>query len=711
MNPIYFLNDKVIGEIVFLNSISLLKLFLVSYVLFYFIPKKLFPQPKTSSQIEVIIINIIYMVAYIEIFVTFFIFFRIFSIPIFLVLLVATKLLFIKFYDKKNPFEFLNKLKIDIMINILDILDNPKQFYKSYIQKQKEKIIQIQTKITFFRVLKFLLYMGVIIYIFINSMSSGLQTLSYRIADTAQFVDWVNHLERNILYSDTQIGADFYGISILIFFISTFTNIDTIILFSIYPALLFLVLYLSIYFVLKDFTKSDFVALFGIMVYGFFFMSPLSLYLLGDIIKTANPIVEHFFNFSFYIPTKEQLLQDLTYFSFEAYQRYSTGMAYEHASIFVLLNAYFLIKFVEFKQNKYLILYTLTLFLVFTFHGGGAIPLLVISILIAINSILFFKLDKNILKKGILAVVVATIFGNLWVFSILKYGIPRDFGAAAPFLDKWLHTKSYVENIIESGIFDVSFIAINKVHCFLFFLLVINFIIAFFKKNRFLNTSFLLIIVGVFILYFGPTFGFPNLVNFLRLSEYYFFAITLLFSITFYHIYKFLPKIVILAILYIIFIFSILAIPKWFNSKEVDMLINKTEWSEIPKFILKINKTNLRYTWTFVSYVQDYSKVKNKAYHINSAEFLLKYSPLDKYLKIPTQKVFIAVEDFVNPYMGMNEWYYRWRSKIQNNLKAWIATYSANHNNIKIIYRSKLVTIYEIDNQKYINYLKNKERK
>jgi len=710
MNPIYFVDETIIHKIIFQNSFSLIKLLLVTYILFYYLPKKIFPQPKTAFQIEIIVINMVYMISYIEIFVTLFVFLRVFSIPIFLILLVATKFFFIKFYDKKDPFEILANIKTSFMIQILDILDNPKLFYKKFIESSKNKILSFQKKITFYNVLRFIFYLGVISYIFVETMTRGLESVSYSIADTAQFVDWVTHLQQNILYDKNQAGADMYGISILIFYIYTFTNIDVIILFSIYPSLLFLALYLSIFYVLRDFTKSNFVAIFGIMFHGIILMSPLALDILGGIVQTDHPLINYFGAFSYYIPSKEQL-HSLVYFPLESYYRYATGMAYEHASVFVLLNAYFLIKLLQYKTNKYLILYTLTLLLVFTFHGGGAIPLAVISILIALNGALFLKIDKSLFKKGVLAVLLATIIGNLWMFSMLKYGIPEDFGAAAPFLDKLLSTKQYTQSIVKMGLFDTAFIAINKVHYFLMALFVFNLILFLFKKEKFVNLSFLMIILGIFIIYFGPTFGFPNVASFLRLGEYFFFAVTLLVSITFYYIYKILPKVLILSLLYFLLIFSILAVPKWINNTAIQVLINKTEWTSIPEFIVKINQTNLKYSWSFVSYVQDYTKVKNKGYHINVDDFLLQYSPLDKYLKIATQKVFIAVEGFTNPYKGLNEWYYRWRYRIQSNLKAWILTYAMNHNNIKIAYRSKLVTIYEIDNQEYIDYLADKRKK
>lgn len=709
MTPLYLVDFSIIDDIILQNTINLFKLLILSILVFYILPIKLFPQPIKKLSIEKIVVNFIFMVSFIELFVPALVFLKIFSIPMFLVLLVLTKLFFIHFFYKIGIYNYFEEKKSSFMVVILDFLDEPRLFYISFSEYMKQKAIDFQTHITFHNVARFFIYSSVFIYIIIGLSLRGLESLSDPLPDTAQFIDWVAHLQKNVLFSDGQTGADFYGIAILIFFINIFTNIEPLILFSVYPVLLILALYFSIFFVIKDFTKSGYVAIFGVMIHGILLMSPLVGHILGTIATTLNPQIFHIFGLSFYTPTQEEILSAVE-FEFESYQRYISAMAYEHASVFVLLNSYFLIKIFQLKKDIYFILYALTLFLVFTFHGGGAIPLIVVSILIAFNAILFRQIDFKILKKGLSAILVASILGNLWILSVVKYGIPDDFGAAAPFLDKFFHTKQNIVATIEKGFSNTSFIIINDFHYILFSIFVFSFIFALFSKDRFFKISFLLIPLGIFIIYFGPTAGLPTVASFLRLSEYLLISVTLLFSYVFYLFYTKIPKLVILIIIYIIFFFSILAIPKWMGSQRDIQLLNFNEWTSIPESIVKIDKINQKFTWTFISYVQDYPKMKDKSYHINTEDFLFKYSPISKFLEIPTKKVFIVVEDFSNPYMGLNEWFYRWKYLIENDLKSWIANYTLAHDNIKIFYRTKLITVYEIDNQEYMNYLEEKAR-
>jgi len=155
----------------------------------------------------------------------------------------------------------------------------------------------------------------------------------------------------------------------------------------------------------------------------------------------------------------------------------------------------------------------------------------------------------------------------------------------------------------------------------------------------------------------------------------------------------------------------VLAMPRWIDTKYFWKNINQTQYTSIPEIILKINKENRPYTWTGVAYIQSYGKMLNKGFHVNTQNFLLKYNPSEEFVQIPTQKVFIFVENFPNAYKGMNEWHYRWRRQIQENLKTWVTIYKMHHSKIKVYAKTKTVTAYEIDNSEYIKYLVKKESK
>lgn len=718
-HDVYFVDLNIIYSIFYKNIWYLVKLLIVSYGIFYWLPSKIFPQENIKGGVEKIVFNFVYMTAFVEIVVAFLVYIKVFSLLFFILVLLATKLAFLKFYYKKNIYNLLNNLRVNIMTKTLDLLDKPLETKKDILEYIHHKFINLQNSITLYSLSKNILFYVVFIYIFAVLMSRGLLSYSDPTPDTAQFIEWVSYLQQNILYGNSEsFGADFYGISVLIFFVNVFTNIDQIILFSLYPILLLFALYFSIYYVIKEITGSKYIGLFAVMIHGMILMSPISDLFLGKSVVTSSPDIINLYGLKFYMPTASEFING-HFNGYIPYIRYISGMAYEHSSVFVLLNAYFLIKTFETKFTRYLIIYTLTLMLVFILHGGGAIVLVFISVLLAINALIFRKLDLKLLKKGSLAILFAAIFGNLWILSMIKYGIPQDFGGAAPILDKLLGTKQNTKSIVQTGFTAVSIMAITKIQIILFFSLVFGLFISFFTKRKFINTSILLVALAINIIYFGPNAGLPLLARQDRLAEYIFFAITILFSFyLFYFIYKPLififkkyAKVILLIMLYFVFSGLALGFPRWMDTKSFWKNINNTQYTSIPYMIMKIHKENRPFSWTVVSFVQSYAKVLNKGYHLNIQNFILNYNPKDKYLKVPTEKIFIFIENSPNPYMGLHEWYYRWRWLVQENSKSWITIYSMYHDNIKVYAKTGTVTVYEIDNNNYIKYLAKKEKK
>ncbi len=113
----------------------------------------------------------------------------------------------------------------------------------------------------------------------------------------------------------------------------------------------------------------------------------------------------------------------------------------------------------------------------------------------------------------------------------------------------------------------------------------------------------------------------------------------------------------------------------------------------------KIEDNFQPFSYTIVSYVQEFPQVISRGYHMNTQDFLQTYDPADKSIQIPTDYVFIFMENFPIAYQGMGEYWYRWRPDIMLKLKDWIAIYSQYHDNIKEWYSSQWVDVYLIDNR------------
>ncbi len=720
-----FIDYSILYNVFSINLHGIVVLFSVAYILFIFLPRRIFPQHYAGAGIENIISNILYMLVFIELVVPLLVFIKLFNTFTFIASLIGAKLFFVKFYEKRSVKAYLLAKRIAIMVAIFHFFDNYREIIAQYKKQKVEELYLYFRHLNYYQFFKKVLIFFIFTHLIYILGYRCFISMANPLPDNSQFFEWVANLERNILYADNKtVGADFYGISVFVFILKVFTHIDSIVLFNIYPLLLITFLLFGVYFVIKRFTISSLLALFILLLFGSFFIgSPLNSSIAAPILTFNNPSILSWWHFTLYtIPQKffidpelKLMLEDV---AMRPYLRYFSGMAYEFSSTMYLLNLFYLIKALDKGKSRYLYNYTLTLMLVFIFHGGGAIALIVPSMLIAVNAFISLKLSWSLFARGLLGIVIAAIFGNGWMLSVIKYGIPQDFGAAAPFLDKLFGTKQAIKEIVTAGIEEVTISHLTSIHLLLLLSALIFFIMARLYKKGFYFSSFLLIPLGFFVVYFAQNLGLPKLVHPARGAEYLFLSITII-AACYVKLFVWLPlrfvlrryaKPLFLFLLYITLFISLFFIPHYKDTEQFKKYINGVQYSAIPYYLYQIVKQNTPLSWTVVSYVQEYSKVLGKGYMINANEFVTKYNPLDRYLPIPTKKVYIFVEDIPHTYKGKDEWFYRWRRDVETNLKEWVALYSAKHNNIRIFAKSQLLTVYEIDNSQYIKLLERKNR-
>ena len=700
-----FLDTSLFATILKINLSKALLLFGVAFFLFWLLPRWIFPQRFAGAGLEKSVSNILYMLTFFELVVPLMIQLGIFSLFSLLAVMVGAKLLFIRFVEKRKIGQIVEKSRDRLMILLFDFLDDPSLYItkmkKTFLQKL-HTILLLQTRSLPNRLFLLILFAILLYYLGYRCFIS----MSNPLPDTSQFVEWVANLQRGVLYADNKTaGADFYGLSLFIFILQLFTNIDSLVLFNIYPLLLIAFLLFGVYFVAKRFALSWRVAAWSVMIYGLVLIgSPLDDFLLPPFHSTTHPEIIHFLFFKLYTLPKEWI-GGVSGPGATPYLRYFSGMAYEFASAFFLLNLYYLIHAFQTGRTKDLINYSLTLLLVFIFHGGGAIALSVPSILIALHALLSKKLSWSLLKKGLLAIGIAAIFGNGWMLSVIKYGIPQDFGAAAPFLDRLFGTKQAMEDIVATGIEEVTVSYLTSVELYLLLATLFFFFLAKVNKKGFYFASFLLIPLGVFLIYYSENLGLFKLIYQDRAAEYLLLSLVPLIAcslkLLFYPFRSLFPRLyraIFLPLSFATLAFILVFVPQYKDSPLLLRSIDPLNYSPVSWMLYTIKKEHKPYTWSVVSFIEEYPQVLGKGFFINSQDFIAQYDPIDP--KLPKQKIFIFVEDIPHTPHLSSEWYYRWRGQITDNLKAWIALYSSTHHNIRLWEKSTFVSVYEIDNTK-----------
>lgn len=698
---------------------------------FYWLPSKVFPQVGIKDGYDKVMFNVLYMVLYIEIMIPLLLVLGIFSYLIFLSTIVLAKLLFMKYYEKIHLRLFFVKLQNKILVQTLDALDDLPLFlnklkvaFVTYVQKKRENF----SWSTFFVGSVITL---IFLYPTILLSLRGFLTFSYGASDSAQFFEWASFLYRGeLFYEGKTAGADFYGTTVFNFFLSVISNQGFQVLFSIYPFFVNLFLLFGLFYFLKKMTGSTAVGVFAVFLFGVILIGPLiNLFGVGNYVST-NPEITHFLGMNFYLPWPlETLTGSSEGVGMIPSTRLSTGLPYELSYTFFLPNLYFFIKSFSSDEKKHLWWYGVTLLLVFTFHGGIAIYLVVVSLLITFWAILNRKLTLEKLKYGALAVLVASILGNAWLLSIMKYGGLNRIGAAAPIIDIMLNKLGVISKSAKTVMVYESDFAFEEIYLVLpsYALLGLTAVVFFlliavqFTKRRFEWSSITLIAIGVIFINLSTIMGLPKFVEPSRAAEALLLSWSLISGVVFYVLIV-LPvskltdktrwRVGVSGISLVAAAGVAWVSPKWIEKQEFWTALNGIEYSDFSYLAHRIKKDEQPFTWTIISYVPEYAEILTKGYHYNTQDFVREYDPKARYLKIPTPKVFLFVELIPHTYRGMEEWYYRWRGEIQAQFNDWVSVYSIYHpGQIKVYYQSPHAIVYEIDNKEYMDLLFIEEQK
>lgn len=702
------------NEITKLQILSTLKLAIATYLLFFWIPRKIFPQHYIDNPLDRIMFNIIHMVAIITLLFPLFIYMKIFGVLFVIIFFVLIKLFFLKFFYKKNIVTHFREIYLNLITTSLIFLDNPEISVKEILKKFHANVQKYHTKINILKIYYWILPTTLALYSIYLRTYRGFITLVGAAPDMYQFYYWGNILKMNVLFDRTAGAPYMWGGPVLVHTVNLFSNLNTVVIYNIFPVLFLSFMFFSIFYVLYKLFNNDNIRTISIsiaiLLLGIILPSPLGGNFFGYVVTTPQPDIIKFLGLSFYIPDlNDSSNRIITTFPAIFFWRFTTTLPYEIASSFFLINLFFLISYLISKKNIYLLLYAETLAIIFSIHGGVAIPLLSCSMLIFTYSLLSKNFTASSLLKFIAVVLIASTIGNLWLLQLLFIKSHIGIGAASPLLEKLIQHGESIKSLEPRGA--ISLISLPPLLLILIIIsLCLPIIYLFNKTIRFKIISISFISLGVLLIYLAPNLGLPKIVDQSRMMVFVAYSYSIVFATTYHILFEriflktFLKKYLIqtsLIILSFIAIITVSFTPRWIDTDLFWKNVHDIEFKEFPYLVYRIQDTFPTFSYTIVSYVQEFPQVISKGYHINTQDFLQIYNPLDKKLNIPTEYIFIFIEKTPKEFGGTGEYWYRWRRDIMLKLNDWIAIYSQNHDNIKLWYSSQWVDAYIIDNRTY----------
>ncbi len=714
--------------------VDALKFIAACGIYYYLIPKLVVPKElykKLDDIWDKVLFNLVIMTGFSALIFPYFVLLKVFGFMFLVMFFIFMKLCFVKCYYKKPIGLYLVSIYRGLIYRSIRFSEKWKTYFKYMARKLNRAFYRFVSAISFKTVVALFVLAVVFTVSFFPILYRGFISYVEATPDISQFYYWFNILKKNVLIDRTAGAPYMWGDPMIIHTVNIFTNLDPLSLLNIAPVFYTAVMYFGIFLIIRYFTKrlsglnsvkTD-APLLGMMVFAFIMSYTYGSHFLGKDFITSSPHILHFKFFKMYFSDNATFTNNDFLNIFYSFWRMTTFLCEEHAFAFLIITLYLFIKTLETKKDIYLFLYGTSAAITLSIHAAAGVTILFTFLSVLIYAILKRNVSLKFFLKGSLVSFAAALVGSVWMVQFFIYGLPDFIGKAAPFLDVLLHTKNPHATIKTTDIYSVVLFVPTKADLGLLALSVVFLIAGILKPKKFTYLGYSsAITIGVFLMFFFPNFGFPQLADKKRINDVLAFVWALDVSVLFFtlfevpmayllnrlkkNIYQFAAHTAILAVAF----FMIMCAPShsYVFSRYFYESIYDIEHKEFPYLVAQIRKNFQPFTYTIVAKVQQFPQVVSKGYHINIYNFLLKYKPTDKYLKIPTNYIFIFDENIPKQFMGMDEMWYRWRIDLEMDLKSWIAQYAATHKNIKLWFKDKGVSIYLIDNVKYMK-LKRKE--
>jgi hypothetical protein len=128
-----------------------------------------------------------------------------------------------------------------------------------------------------------------------------------------------------------------------------------------------------------------------------------------------------------------------------------------------------------------------------------------------------------------------------------------------------------------------------------------------------------------------------------------------------------------------------------------EKLINYSGYGGTAYAVLEIQRKLEPFSWTLITYGQEYPMVLGKGFHLPAADFLDRYDPATSALTIPTKYIFIAVEKTPHQFQ-INTWSRKFsRADVEGRLQTWCFLYQLSHRDMRVFLDDANVRVYMIE--------------
>ena len=313
-------------------------------------------------------------------------------------------------------------------------------------------------------------------------------------------------------------------------------------------------------------------------------------------------------------------------------------------------------------------------------HPGVAVPLVLLSaVTVAVR-----RFDRTLIKQAMLTGAAGIALGSTWMLAFFTYHRIGSAGADVASGSGVGSTAVYYFPFLREG--DTArIITWAAITPFMIACLVIAVALLFRRQFWIPGVVFLF-----FVTHIASRFGLPEIVEVRRNASWFAMALAILLGVAAAEFLRVRAMKVVAAVMLALWLWRVPL------TSVHEKLVNYSGYGATAYAVIEIERKLEPFTWTLITYGQEFPMVLGRGFHLAAADFLEHYDPSDT-LRIPTPFVFIAVEKIPHRFQ-INAWAAQFsRTDIEQRLQTWCFLYQLSHRDMRVFLDDEHVRVYMID--------------
>jgi hypothetical protein len=322
-------------------------------------------------------------------------------------------------------------------------------------------------------------------------------------------------------------------------------------------------------------------------------------------------------------------------------------------------------------------------------HSGVLVPLIALCAAAAIAVLVTRTANLRDVTRGAIAGAIGVALGSTWLLGFVRYRnvAGNQVGNTALYYFPFLRGEAFGD--------EKAYMMLTP---FLIAIVIVALVFAIIAA-RAREPHALTLALGTILFvctHAAPILGIPEAIEVRRNATWLAMAVAALIGIAIAALSAHLPDRARLSFPILAIVVWCATIPNIAASPMKGRILDYSGYGTTTYAVLRISQRLEPFTWTLVSYGQEYPMVLGRGFHINANDFVTQFDPAEEKLRVPTPHVFIVVEK--NPHrFQIDNWARRFdRAAVEERLQTWSTVYAMTHKNIRVWLDDDNVRIYEI---------------